>query len=269
MKLMALMVVAAGCLLAGGCASGGGVQGRAAGSGETGVLFREITVDGRARKYAVYVPRGVESSKPMPLIMFLHGSGECGTDGSKQVMQGLGAAAMWDTAAWPAVIVMPQKMEQAWSWEQDEGLVLAAMEEVRRGWTIDPTRVYLTGLSQGGCGTWAIASRHPEMFAAIAPVCGYLDRKRPGGEFGDANDAAKIAPGLKGVPVWAFHGEKDDVVPASQSRLLAEAVTAAGGDVKLTIYPDLNHGCWDRAYRGEKLCEWLLSHRRMAGPGNP
>jgi predicted peptidase len=241
---------------------GGRAASRAASQpGETGVLFRDITVAGEARRYALYVPRDLDPAVPAPLILFLHGAGECGTDGQRQAAVGLGPAALLDPKGWPAIIAMPQKIDVNKEWVVDSALVFAVIDETKRERKIDPGRVYLTGLSQGGAGTWAIAAKNPGVFAAIAPVCGYVSKGRKRLDFGDAADAAALAPGLAGVPIWAFHGEKDSVVPADQTRLLVDAAKAAGADVKLTLYPELDHNSWDRAYRGEQLGEWLLSHR--------
>src|SRR5262249_11286470 len=113
----------------------------------------------------------------------------------------------------------------------------------------DEKRVYLTGLSQGGHGTWMIAADHPELWAAIAPICGYLEPKR-------------VIEKIKSIPVWCFHGEADDAVPGRQTSDLAAAAKAAGGDVKITTYPGVGHNSWDKAYREEKLGAWFLEHTR-------
>ncbi len=219
-----------------------------------------------------------------PMIVFLNGSGECGTDGVRQTTQGLLPAVLNKPRDWPFVIVFPQKPESDSEWEDHEAMVLAAIEQTQREVRIDPRRIYLTGLSQGGHGTWMIASRHPRLFAAIAPVCGY----GPGG-FGvepDPQSFARVAEALASAntPVWAFHGVKDDVVPSKQTDLMIEALlearTRAGSsaEIRKTLYPDLNHGCWDRAYReggpasdveratpaatNQTIAEWFLTHRR-------
>lgn len=239
--------------------------------------------------YAVWIPEErwadpARMREGWPMIVFLNGSGECGTDGVRQTTQGLLPAVLNKPQDWPFVIVFPQKPESDSEWEDHEAMVLAAIEQTKREVHIDTRRIYLTGLSQGGHGTWMIASRHPRLFAAIAPVCGY----GPGG-YGvepDPKAFARVAEALAGanMPVWAFHGLKDDVVPSSQTDLMVDAVLAARlrtsgpAEVRKTIYPDLNHGCWDRAYReggpvggteagqagvkNQTIAEWLLLHTR-------
>jgi predicted peptidase len=214
----------------------------------TGMLFKQLRVGEREYRYAVYVPRDYSRSKEWPVIVFLHGMGECGTDGSRQLAVGLGPAVLLAPERWPFLVVFPQKPSPRDRWDEHEEAVLAMVARVRKEYRVDGGRVYLTGLSQGGNGTWVIGSRRPEVWAAIAPVCGY-------------GDPSVVGPGLTRVPVWAFHGEADPVVPASQTRDLAAAVERSGGSVKVTIFPGVDHNSWDRAYRDERLYEWLLEHR--------
>lgn len=245
---------------------------------ERGVLYRTVAAERRDNKYAVYIPRDLDLSKPAPAILFLNGYGECGTDGSKQLAVGLLPAVFLSPEKWPFVIVFPQKPVHNDSWEQHEELALACLSAASKEFSLDPTRIYLTGLSQGGAGTWSIGSRHPELFAAIAPLCGFAVGSGAGpARFGDAAACAKIASKLADakMPIWAFHGEKDDAVPVDQTRKLMAAVKDAGWgaggvgtvaeDVKATYYPDANHNCWDKAYRESGLGAWFLAHRRGEG----
>jgi predicted peptidase len=217
----------------------------------TGVLFRTLTIADQQYKYAVYVPRGYDASRPWPCVVFLNGKGECGRDGQRQLGVGLLPAIMLDEAGWPCIVVFPQKPESETAWEDHEAVVLGALEATRREFTVDPSRIALTGLSQGGHGTWVIGSRHPELFSRLAPVCGY-------------GDASAIAPGASMLPVWAFHGEKDDVVKPEQTRGIVAAIKAhaPGADVKATYFAQANHNSWDDAYRTQKLGEWLVLPRR-------
>ncbi len=125
---------------------------------------------------------------------------------------------------------------------------MAMLDATKRDYNVDTTRLYLTGLSQGGYGTWAIGARHPDLFAAIAPICGG----------GNTSDAAAY----KNLPVWAFHGDADPVVPPKNSQEMVDAVKAAGGDAKLTLYPGVGHDSWDKAYREAGLYDWFLKYRR-------
>jgi predicted peptidase len=119
---------------------------------------------------------------------------------------------------------------------------------VRAAYTIDPKRIYLTGLSMGGFGTWGFAPSHIDTFAALMPICG-------GG-------SKKDAPALAKLPIWAFHGGDDETVPAEKSREMVEAVKAAGGKVKYTEYPGVGHNSWDAAYGDPEAIEWLLKQRK-------
>ena len=112
----------------------------------------------------------------------------------------------------------------------------------------DPDRVYLTGLSMGGFGTWETATEYPERFAAIAPICG-------GGR-------PYTAARLKKLPTWVFHGEKDPVVPIKRSEEMVDALKKAGGDVKFTRYPEAGHDSWTETYNNPELYEWFLKHQR-------
>ena len=122
------------------------------------------------------------------------------------------------------------------------------LDEIQGKYKVDPDRVYLTGLSLGGFGTWETATQHPERFAAIAPICG-------GGR-------PFMARRLKNLPAWVFHGEKDPVVPIKRSEEMVEALKAAGGDVKFTRYPEAQHDSWTETYNNPQLYEWFLQHKR-------
>lgn len=215
----------------------------------TGFLLKTIEYRGSQTRYVVYVPENYSRSAKWPTIVFLNGYGECGTDGWKQVSVGLGTAIMTDASAWPFLVVFPQKPKHEDRWEQYDDLVLAVLEKTKREYSVDPDRVYLTGLSQGGFGTFAIAAKHPDVFAAIAPICG-------GGR------PEEMAPALKSLPCWAFHGDADPLVNVELSKQMVDAINAAGANAKLTVYPGVGHNSWDKAYREEKLGQWFLQHKR-------
>lgn len=216
-------------------------------------------------EHVTYVPRDYDASKPWPCIVFLHGMGESGTDGLKQAAQGLGQAIQWNQAAWPFIVIMPQKPDANKQWESYDVAVMAILADARKTYNIDPDRIYLTGLSQGGHGTWELGARHAEVWAAIAPICGY-------GAFGsdrqpDPAAAEAIAARVAKLPIWAFHGEADNVVVPAHTCIIEEALKKAGAtDAKFSYYPGVNHNSWDRAYREEKdmggLAAWLLTKRR-------
>jgi predicted peptidase len=215
------------------------------------LIARSVSVDGVQHRFAVWIPQTYDAKSPLPCVVFLNGSGECGTDGLKQTTVGLAPAAKADPRQWPCIIVMPQKPVQAAEWEEYEPLVLACLKEAQRELTIDAKRVTLTGLSQGGHGTWMIGARHPEIFAALAPVCGY-------------GHPTTVAVRLKDKPVWAFHGEKDDVVPVDETKRMIAALRNLHSlpDPKITIFPEANHNSWDQAYRESGLGQWLLAQSK-------
>jgi predicted peptidase len=188
------------------------------------------------------------------LLCFLHGAGERGTNLDLVAKHGppkLAAA----KKEFPFVLLSPQcPSGQIW----DDAALLALLDHVMARFRIDPRRVYLTGLSMGGYGTWSLGLKHPGRFAAIAPVCG-------GGTYADillANPEQNRA--MRTLGVWAFHGAKDDVVPPAESRVMVTALKKAGcRDVTLTLYPRAGHDSYTQTYNDPKLYEWFLNHRRQ------
>lgn len=227
----------------------------------TGLLFKSVESRTQPFQYVVYIPRSYNATtQDFPCILFLHGSGESGSDGQKQAVQGIGSAILWNAAKWPFIVIMPQKPDHQRQWEDYDSEVMACLNEVRRDYRIDRSRIYLTGLSQGGHGTWTIAASHPRTFAALAPICGYISTSHEGEP--DTEEASRLATRLRHLPIWAFHGLADDVVLPVQTTTMIDALKAAGADPKLTLYPEVNHNAWDKAYRQEDLPTWFLEHHR-------
>jgi predicted peptidase len=200
---------------------------------------------GLARRYLVYLPQRYEWSDAVwPVILFLHGAGERG-DGPEVVRQQGLAKRLAGGADLPFIVVAPQCLAEE-SWQPETlGLLLDLIETDYR---VDSNRVYLTGMSMGGRGTWTLASAYPKRFAAIAPVCGR----------GEPAEAEKVAH----LPVWAFHGALDPLVPLERSQEMIAAVQACGGEARLTVYEDAEHDSWTQAYAEPELYSWLLSKRR-------
>ncbi|MDX2148688.1 MAG: hypothetical protein SFZ23_14335 [Planctomycetota bacterium] len=222
-----------------------------------GFLIRQLAWEGATRNYVVYVPpahvfANGELPERVPLIVFLHGRGECGTDGMEQLGVGLGPAIMRNVAAWPFIVLFPQKPAANDRWSQHGPMVMAMLEATRAEAPIDDERTYLTGISQGGLGTWDLAAASPRTWAAIAPVCGW--------------SGAEHAEKIRAIPTWAFHGEADSVIRSEETERSIEALRRAlqPGDPepRMTIYPGVDHNSWDRAYRDEGLGAWFLGHRR-------
>lgn len=206
--------------------------------------------DGDA-KYVVFVPHDYTPEKEYPVILFLHGSGERGDDGMAPVLQGIGNAIKFKNheKSFPFLVVFPQARKGG-NWkagEPDARSALAILDEVQRAYRTDPKRVYLTGLSMGGYGTWSLAAAHPGRWAALVPICG-------GGDPATADQ-------IKHIPVWCFHGADDKGVPAKLSRAMIEALRKAGAEPRYTEYPYVGHNSWDPAYVTPELYPWLLSRK--------
>ncbi len=211
-------------------------------------LFTKDIVQSVRLPYLLYLPNDsvATSGSPQPLLLFLHGAGERGDDlervkvygPPKMVEQGKDL---------PFIVVSPQCPTDGWWSVEALGALLDEVEQAHR---VDLDRVYCTGLSMGGFGTWALALRFPNRFAAIAPICG-------GGQ-------VHAVCNIKHVPVWAFHGAKDAVVPLKRSEEMVEALQQCGGNVRLTVYPEAGHDSWTETYAIPELFSWLLSHRRSA-----
>lgn len=201
-------------------------------------------------RYLLYLPKAytADPARRWPLLLFLHGSGERGDDLAR--VKTHGPPKMLDGRDdVPFVVVSPQCPDGE-RWSADA--LAALLDDVLRRLRIDEDRVLVTGLSMGGRGTWDLAMTYPGRFAAIAPVCGGAIPDR--------------ACRLKDVPVRAYHGAKDDVVPLAESERVVEAVRKCGGTAELLVDPDAGHDSWTAAYADPALWEWLLSRRRAARP---
>ena len=201
--------------------------------------------------YLLWLPPGDESR--VPLMIFLHGAGERGDDPTAVACYGP-PRMVEEGTDFPFILASPQCREGG-NWITQD--LKAFVERLCRDHPIDRERIYLTGLSMGGYGTWNLSMEHPEIFAAIAPVCGGGDSIR----FILLPEEKRAA--LKSLPVRAFHGDSDMVVPIQESLRMVEIFRAAGNEnVELTVYPGVAHNSWDHAYATPGLIEWFLSHRR-------
>jgi predicted peptidase len=244
---------------------------------ETGFLNRTMKMGANVYRYQVFVPAHWSAKKRTPDILFLHGAGERGADGVIQTEVGIGGAVRRHTDRAQAVIVFPQCPENRW-WAEPEmqKLALTALNLSIKEFNGDAERLYLTGISMGGYGTWAMASANPHKFAALAPVCGGVKvpeaiAKQLKLENSQTEDPyTAVAQKIGKTPVWIFHGGADAVVPVTESRRMHEALKAAGGNVKYTEYEGVNHNSWDRAYNEAGFFTWLLAQRLEAkGKANP
>lgn len=194
--------------------------------------------------YLVYLPKEYDQKEAWPLMLFLHGAGERGSNLDLVKLHGppkLIAAGK----EFPFIVVSPQCPEGKW-WDSVE--LAALLDEITEKYKVDRDRIYVTGLSMGGFGTWSLAAYQPNRFAAIVPICG-------GGE-------PFLTMLFPHVPAWVFHGAKDPVVPLERSEKMVEAMKKFGGKVKFTVYPDARHDSWTQAYNDPELYKWLLEQKR-------
>jgi len=243
------------------------IPGQAAPKIETGFLNRSVVLNGTTYRYQVFVPASYVPTQRWPVILFLHGAGERGSDGYVQTQVGLAPAIRQNPTRFPAIAVFPQATPDS-SWTGTLARVaMMALDQTVREYQTDPSRVYLTGLSMGGNGTWYIAYRNPKRFAAIAPICGWISP-----QFWKAADPvvpadsgeiyAAFGRQLRQTPTWIFHGEVDPVVPVDESRKTFAALQSAGAQVQYTEVPGTGHNAWDPAYASPKFWTWLFSQRR-------
>jgi predicted peptidase len=216
--------------------------------------------DGTVLRYRWSAPASPEPGKTYPLVLFLHGSGERGDDNKAQLKHGVmpiirGAEKLGK----PVFLIAPQCPADRW-WSapapdrtaltaasQPNPLmeaVLGLVADIQKNHPVDPKRFHVTGISMGGFGTWDLLGRAPGRIASAIPICGG----------GDPAQAAKF----KDVPVWAFHGAADQVVPAGATRSMIEALEKAGGKPKVTYYPGVSHDSWTRTYDNPEVIRWLL-----------
>ncbi len=200
-------------------------------------------------KYLLFLPEDYgEKQQRWPLIMFLHGAGERGSDLKKVKVHGP-PKIVENRKDFSFIVVSPQCPTGDW-WTDKVEVLINLLDDIVARYKVDKKRVYLTGLSMGGYGTWSLASAYPERFAAIAPICG-------GGK-------RFMAMRLKDIPVWVFHGAKDRVVPLKESEEMVSAIRKRGGNAKLTIYPDAGHDSWTETYNNQELYDWFLEHRKSS-----
>ncbi len=219
---------------------------------------------GKVLRYRLLKPENYDSKQSYPLVLFLHGAGERGDDNDKQLIHGIPEFARPENRQkYPCFLAAPQCPDKVkWvdtDWTADAHkqpaepteplrLTMELLDALPKEFNIDRKRIYVTGLSMGGFGTWDILARRPDLFAAAAPVCGGADEA--------------TAPKIAKIPIWAFHGAKDTVVKPARSRNMIAALKKAGGSPKYTEYPDEGHGSWAPAYRDPELFQWLFAQKK-------
>ncbi|WP_020532064.1 prolyl oligopeptidase family serine peptidase [Flexithrix dorotheae] len=231
-------------------------------------LFEKFEFNGESggkMPYRLLKPLDYNPEKSYPLVVFLHGSGERGDDNEAQLQNGL--EPFLETSnrdKYPAFVLVPQcPKDMKWAKTADPDdiaftfseeptepmkILMETIAQVQHDFKIDERRLYLTGLSMGGYGTFDLLTRRPDMFAAAVVVCGAGD--------------VRMVDRFKDVPLWIFHGEDDDAVPSDLSKVMVNALTSVGAKPKYTLYPEVGHNSWDLAYNEEKLFPWLFKKKK-------
>ncbi len=201
---------------------------------------KQITITLSAN-YLLYLPDDYAvDNKQFPLVLSLHGGVGRGNDLEKVKLHGL--PKLIETGKdFPFIVVSPQCPEKVF-WNIDT--LIALLDEIETKYRIDKKRIYVTGFSMGGNATWSLAIAQPNRFAAIVPISGW----------GDFFTVCQIAH----LPIWVFHGAKDDIVPVKAAEDMVNTLIKCGSKVKFTIYPEAKHDCWTETYNNKELYKWML-----------
>jgi len=197
--------------------------------------------------YLLYLPEGYSADKKYPLVLFLHGAGERGNNLEKVKIWGP-PKLVQNGKKFPFILVSPQCPKNVW-WDSKMLDLYALLKQIKQEYSVDHNRVYLTGLSMGGYGSWEMAISYPEEFAAVIPLCGGVLRKR-------------MLNKIKDIPIWTFHGEKDMSVLLSETTDAVKILKDMGSDIKVTIYSDLEHQIQSRTYDNPEVYKWMLAQNR-------
>ncbi len=246
-RLASLLTLLISCLIV-GCGSNPANSVNKKAPQGTGFSVREYKLsDGETHKCSVFIPFKYDRSKKWPTIVFLQGIGEGGSDGVKNTTVGLGPAIARRPDSFDFIAVFPQS-GGTWSGEGAQRLAIDCLDAASREYSVDPSRVYLTGLSTGGYGVWAIGAKYSKRFAALVPMAAYSGKE--------------FAAQLTKTPIWAFHNGGDPFVWAMDTTGTVEKINELGGNAKKTVYGALLHNCWDSAYGDKKLWNWLRQQHR-------
>jgi len=218
-------------------------------------LFERTITEGASTKtescrYLLLLPKGYgKKQQNWPMIIFLHGAGKR-PDNLRKIWTPIPPNISEVKKNFQFIVVYPQcpKDNKGNYREWSNKLLFDLVNDITNRHYVDKKRIYVTGLSMGGTTAWDMACTYPDLFAAIAPICGWTQPEK--------------ACGMKKVPVWAFHGANDPVVPPKESEEMVDAVKACGGDARLTIYPDAGHNAWTQTYNNKELYDWFLEHSK-------
>lgn len=215
--------------------------------GQKGMIFKKEIIIRLELNYLLYLPEDYDDNKKWPLILFLHGAGESGSDLEIVKRNGIPKLAGMGKG-FNFIAVSPQCPEGS-SWDSHFDALDLLLDEIQSDFSIDESRIYVTGLSMGGYGAWDLAIMFPDRFAAIIPICG-------------GSTYPELIGRLKDLPIWAFHGAKDDIVPVEETKILVDILKEYGSSIKYTEYPDAGHDAWTETYNNPEVYEWLLSQRK-------
>jgi predicted peptidase len=209
------------------------------------VSFKKDIVVHINLNYLLHLPQryNKEEDKKWPLVLFLHGAGEIGDNLEILRVQAL-PKIIESREEFPSIVVSPQCPTGS-SWHNEFNSLDELLDNILENYEVDSNRIYLTGLSMGGFASWDYAVIHPDLFAAVIPICG-------GTSYPDHLYL------IKDVPVWAFHGAKDDIVPIEESQIAVDSLKNFGGDIRFTVYPNAGHDAWTETYNNSEVFEWLL-----------
>ena len=213
------------------------------------LIYKSNTVQNITLKYLVYLPADYESSKGnYPLTLFLHGVGERGNNLDDLKRHGI-PKCIESGKEFPFIVIAPQCPEGVWWSYRDYIFSLTALTRmIIKKYRVDSDRVYGTGLSMGGFGVLAMAIQDPDLFSAIVPICGGADINK--------------LQRLSNLPIWLFHGLKDDVCPVESSILIYKILKKVNLNIKLKVYDNLEHDSWTKTYENNDVYEWLMSHTK-------
>jgi predicted peptidase len=230
-------------------------------------MFNKVIEKKVYLKYLLYLPKDY-NAKPdykWPMILFLHGMGERGDNLEIVKISGI-PKIVEEKEDFPFIAVSPQCPANS-NWILEQTALHALVMEIIEKYNVDKNRLYLTGLSMGGFGAWHLAEAYPHLFAAVVPICGgdpywFIARDK---DMWGSPERFKI---LKDIPIWVFHGAKDETVPIENSRQLVDILQKYNGNVKFTVYPDVGHNSWERTYENPELYDWLLNQHNKSKSKN-
>lgn len=247
---------------------------------DTGFLTRALAEGRERRLYQVYVPGDYTPERCWPAVLFLHGAGEGGRDALLPTEYQLGSAIRRNAARYPGLVVFPQVPEYRPAYTSaDVEAALRVLAHVEEHFSVDPHRVYLTGVSTGGKAAWHALYRHPERFAAALVCCGLVRPSLGGGQFvpdpdpvvpeADGHPIIQLARRVRDIPIWTFHGDADPVYPVQDARNIMRALQKLGAPVRYTELAGFGHDVWDVAYYSPEVADWLFAQSRAEWGGAP